>query len=309
MSEPSVIDDYLRHLRYEKAASRHTLAAYAADLADLAAWLGEELGRDVLAAERDDLRAYAMDLHDRLAPASVARRLAATRSLYRWLRRRGRIEHDPADGIGNPRQEQKLPRFLGVDEALRLAKHTDGHADLVIEARDRVIVELLYGAGLRVGELCGLDVARVDVAERSARVLGKGRKERIVPFGAPAADALTAWLALRPRLLERAGVAAADQPALLLGARGGRLDPRIVRRVLDARTLAAGSHRSIHPHGLRHSYATHLLDGGADIREVQELLGHAQLSTTQRYTHTSLAALQRAYDAAHPRAARRPDEP
>ncbi len=302
MTTPAAIADFLHHLRYEKAASKHTLVAYERDLQDLAHYLHDRLELLPEQAERDDLRDYAMTLHDQLAPSSVARRLAAVRALYRWLRRQNRIEADPADGLGNPRQQHKLPRFLGVDEALRLAKHVDAGADPLVEARDRAIVELLYGAGLRVGELCGLDVRGVDIPERLVRVLGKGRKERIVPFGAPAAAALTTWLERRPLLLARAGVEPTDQPALFLGVRGKRLDPRSVRKLLDARTGAAGGHRTIHPHGLRHSFATHLLDGGADIREVQELLGHARLSTTQRYTHTSLAALQRAYDAAHPRA-------
>lgn len=309
MADPTPIDDYLRHLRHERAASPHTLTAYRADLQDLAAWLEEVCGRTVLEVERDDLRDYAMGLHDRLSAASVARRLAAVRALYRWLRRIGSIARDPADGLRNPRQEQKLPRFLGVDEALRLAKHVDAAADPLVEARDRAVVELLYGAGLRVGELCGLLLRGLDLEQRLVRVLGKGRKERIVPFGGPAAAALAVWLERRPALLTRAGHEPAEQPLLFCGVRGGPLDPRIVRRILDARTLAAGAHRSIHPHGLRHSFATHLLDGGADIREVQELLGHERLSTTQRYTHTSLAALQRAYDAAHPRAQGGTDEP
>ncbi len=309
MSPNPAIAAYLDHLRYERSSSGLTLVAYERDLEDCAAWLDEERGRTFQTARREDLRAYAMSLHDRLAPASIARRLAAVRSLYKFLRQRGDIDANPADSLHNPKQAQKLPRFLGVDEALALAKHEQPATEPAVEARDQLLVELLYGAGLRVAELCGLDLASVDQEQRLLRVLGKGRRERIVPFGQPCLDALRRWLALRPTLLAAAEVEPASQRALLIGVRGGRLDPRIVRRVLEARMLAIGSHRGVHPHGLRHSYATHLLDGGADIREVQELLGHAQLSTTQRYTHTSLASLMKAYDSAHPRAVlRKPGE-
>jgi integrase/recombinase XerC len=306
MRDPPAVEAYLRHLRYHRSASPHTLRAYGRDLRDCAGWLAREHGCAVEQADAEALRDYAMSLHDRLAPASVARRLAAVRGLYHWLRAEERLAIDPAAGLGNPRQDRRLPRFLNADEALRLVRHDDGGAQPAIEARDRAVVELLYCAGLRVGELCGLDLASLDLDQRLLRVLGKGRKERVVPFAHGASAALEAWLAARPALL---AAAPSPQPALFVGARGGRLDPRIVRRILAARSLAVGAHAGIHPHGLRHSFATHLIDGGADIREVQELLGHARLSTTQRYTHTSLAALMRAYDAAHPRASAARPEP
>ncbi len=304
MAPAPAIDAFLAALRHERQCSPLTLRAYAHDLADLETWLRQERGLSVLEATRLDLRYFAMSLHDRLAPASIARRLAAVRSLYRHMRRHGTLTVDPAEGLRNPKQPKTLPRHLNVDEALALANHrgeSEAALDPAIEARDRAIVDLLYGGGLRVAELCGLDLQQLDFEQRQVRVVGKGRRERLVPLLQPCLDALQAWLALRPSLVA-ADVSRANAFAVFVGARGGRLDPRIVRRVLDSRMAAVGSHRSVHPHGLRHSYATHLLDGGADIREVQELLGHARLSTTQRYTHTSMAQLMRVYDAAHPRA-------
>jgi integrase/recombinase XerC len=298
----AALDDYLAHLRYEKNSSLHTQAAYRRDLEDCTTWLRKNADCALEAAQRDDLRGFAMDQLEHLAASSVARRLSAVRSFFRWMRRSGRVDIDPAANLGNPKQEQKLPRFLGVDEAMALVSHHDEKADAAIEARDSAIVELLYGAGIRVAELCSLDVRRVDVGGQTARVLGKGRKERDVPFGRFAADALALWLQHRDAVLGAANRRPDDEKALFIGVRGKRIDPRTIRKLLDARMAAIGSHRSVHPHGLRHSFATHLLDGGADIREVQELLGHAQLSTTQRYTHTSLAMLQREYDKAHPRA-------
>lgn len=300
------MDAYFAHLRYEKNAPAHTRRAYEADLRQLAQWGHDNLGwQGLREADRDGLRRYAASLHEGLKATSVARKLAVMRRFYRFLRRIGVLEVDPAEGLPNPKAEHNLPRFLGVDDVLKLLRIREGAPDEALEARDRALVELTYGAGLRVSECVGLDLPNIDLPQRLVRVFGKGRKERIVPFGTYAVEALQAWYVHRPEVLERRRQRRYEaEPAVFLNRRGGRLNARSVGRMLEGRCLSAGLLREVSPHGLRHSFATHLMDGGADIREVQELLGHAQLSTTQRYTHTSQAALMRVYDAAHPRAHR-----
>ncbi|MCO4761164.1 MAG: tyrosine recombinase [Myxococcales bacterium] len=296
-----VLELWLEHLRFERNVSPHTLRAYQTDVTACAKWLASE--RDIAslaAAKRPDLRAWAASLHGNYAPASVARKLASVRRLFSFARRLELIEADPALGLRTPKQDTTLPRFLSVDETLQLLRHSVLGADPVLELRDLAIVELLYGAGLRVSELVGLDLASVDHTTPQVRVLGKGRKQRIVPFGRHALSALAAWLPARLELLH--AKRKPDELALFVNFRGGRLSARSVRRVMDTRCEGAGLLRPVSPHGLRHGFATHLLDGEADIREVQELLGHSRLSTTQRYTHTSLAGLMKSYDAAHPRA-------
>ena len=230
----------------------------------------------------------------------MARKIAAVRQLFLFLRRHGHLAVDPAQGMRTPKQDQTLPRFLSVDEMLLLLRHVTAEADPALEARNSAMVELLYSAGVRVAELVSLDLQQLELDERVARVTGKGRKQRIVPFGDHAVTALNGWLAVRDTVLAKRGVKPTD--ALFLNWRGTRLSTRSVRRMMEARCLRAGLRQTVSPHGLRHSYATHLLDGKADIREVQELLGHARLSTTQRYTHTSFAGVAAAYDGAHPRA-------
>lgn len=299
------IDEFLRYIQTEKRLSAHSLRAYTLDLDHYFDWC-TAAETTLRQANREHVREYMMDLHDKLAPASVARRLSALRSFYRFLLQCGRTETNPADGLRGPKQAKLLPNLLSVDEMIALLSRplTGAEGDPLLHLRDLAILELLYGAGLRVSELTGLDVQHVQLGERLVRVRGKGQKTRIVPFGRKAVEALQAYLPARRTQLERCplGQKAASERALFLNWRGTRLTARSVGRMLEKRCLEAGLHKTTHPHALRHSFATHLLDAGGDIREIQELLGHARLSTTQRYTHASTAQLMRTYDRAHPRA-------
>jgi len=236
------------------------------------------------------------------SPRGIALVLSAWRGLYTWLARQGHTDHNPVQGVRAPKAGKPLPKALGVDDAVRLAQHELVDDDPVLEARDRCITELLYGCGLRIGELVGLDAmpgpqARgwVDLDAAEAHVLGKGAKRRSVPVGAAALQALRDWLALR------AGWGR-EEPALFIGARGQRLTPQHIRLRLRRRSRLAGLAAPVHPHMLRHSYASHLLQSSGDLRAVQELLGHASISTTQVYTRLDFQHLARVYDAAHPRA-------
>lgn len=301
------VDAFLSHVRVERSLSENSVRAYAVDLAHFAEWLDRQ-GMQLESAERDLVHTYLADLHDQLAPSSVARRMSTLRTFYRFLQRMGRVTSSPIEGIRGPRQPKTLPRMLSVDEVIALLtmplEGDDG--DPLLQLRDVALIELMYGAGLRVSELVGLDLIHVRHAERLLRVRGKGKKTRIVPFGTKALEALADYLPARLELqarLRTPGKAQQDATqALFLNWRGSRLSTRSVARMLEKRCAQAGFHRSVNPHALRHSFATHLLDAGGDVREVQELLGHARLSTTQRYTHTSTAHLMRVYDKAHPRA-------
>jgi len=298
-----------RHLAGERNLSAHTRRAYRSDLTQLAAWLGPDAEPEGVAA--DDLRGFLASRHRELGPASIGRKLAAIRAFYRWLVREGRSPADPSAGLSAPKRPPRLPRPLAVDDCEALVeveprRRAAGGADPTAarraderRMRDRALVELLYGAGLRVGELVSLSVRDLDPLAREVRVLGKGRKERIVPLPRAAREAVGAYLALRRRPGYQAEPLFA---ALGPGRRSGRLGERSVRRILLARAAAAGVADRVHPHRLRHSYATHLLDMGADLREIQELLGHASLSTTQQYTAVSAERLFEVYDRAHPRA-------
>ncbi len=300
MSETSfdaVLRDFDTFLDRERNLSPRTRRAYATDLRQFRDFLGDtaEPGR----VEPDDVRAFLAARHRELHPTTLGRKLAAIRSLYRYLRHTGRVDRDPSAGIRAPRRPDPLPRPLSVDDCETLVEEDPAGRPDEAHRRDRAIVELLYGAGLRVGELVALDVRDVDLRGREVRVLGKGRKERIVPLPAAARRAVDDYLALRR------GPGYQGEPLFrALAARGrGRLSQRSVRRILRERARRAGLPGRVHPHRLRHSYATHLLDMGADLREIQELLGHASLSTTQRYTAVSAARLFEVYDRAHPRAA------
>ncbi|HEV8614613.1 MAG TPA: tyrosine recombinase XerC [Methylomirabilota bacterium] len=289
MKDP--VTGFLRYLAVEKNASPHTLRSYRGDLTDFQRYLDATGGAAPAAADTRAVRGYLASLHARgLDAASVARRLAALRSFYRYLVRHGVLDRNPAREVRTPRLPRKLVSFLPIDEATALVDaRALGGAE---RDRDVAILELLYASGLRVSELAGLDVDALDRDERRVRVLGKGRKERIVPFGSKAARALEAYLARR----------GGERGALFRNQRGGRLTVRSVHAIVRRAARAARIDRRVSPHTLRHTFATHLLDGGADLRAIQELLGHASLSTTQRYTHVGTDQLMRVYDTAHPRA-------
>jgi integrase/recombinase XerC len=290
------LDEWLSHLENGRGTSPHTRKAYRIDCEE---WLEllEGHGDDPFQPARSTIQAWFATLHRRGdAPSTVSRKISAVRGFYRHLRKAGAIGHNPWEGIRGPRQEKNLPDFLPVDEMFALLDARNSGTALGI--RDRAILELLYAGGFRVSELTGLRWKDLDLRDGQARVLGKGSKERIVPIGRPALEALRAWIEVRPSLL-KGGM---DPGSLFLNARGGPLTPRSVARILESAARDAGLLRRVHPHAFRHSFATHMLDGGADLRDIQELLGHSRLSTTQRYTHVTLRRLQEVYHSAHPRA-------
>jgi integrase/recombinase XerC len=293
---------FLEHLRTERRASPHTLKAYRVDLAQYAAALAEH-GQGIVPSSPSLIRGYLSRAAGAAGAVSLARKLSAIRSMYRFLVREGVAEANPARLVASPRRPKRLPEVLPESEVAALVEAPQLATPL--ERRDRAFLELLYGSGLRVSELTGLDVGDVDLSGGLVRVLGKRNKERIVPFGRTAAGAIERYLEeARPVLAagpdHRASARAGT--ALFLNHRGGRLSSRSVARRLDRATLLAGLPRHVHPHVLRHCFATHLLGNGADLRGIQELLGHASLSTTQRYTHLDWKRLAEVYDRAHPRA-------
>lgn len=287
---------FLRAVAIDHDRSPHTVAAYRADVQQLAGFCAEH-GIDAPAeVVQLVLRRYLAWLGESgYARASVARKAAAVRTFFAFCRRRGDVARDPARFLATPKQGRSLPRVLRPDQVERLLAAPDAATPLGL--RDRALLELLYGAGARVAEACGLDLDAVDLPGGQLRLHGKGRKERLVPLGDPAVDALRAYLAQgRPALAAAAGRAS---PAVFLGTLGSRLGTRGARTAVSRAARAAGLGR-VTPHTLRHSYATHLLEGGADLRSVQELLGHATLGTTQRYTHLSRGHVREVYTAAHP---------
>jgi len=279
------------HLRVERHASPHTLRAYLSDVRQLLAF-AQCGAADV---EPSTIRHWLRTLDGEAERTSIARKLAAVRAFFRFLLDTKRLARDPAAAIGTPKTVRKLPAHLTLDDVDRLL--VTPPADRLLGLRDRAFLELLYSSGLRVGELVGLDWEDVDEESASVRVLGKGRKERVVPVGRPALRALAAYAAA----LVEAGRACRPGP-IFRNARGGRLTSRSVARLMERWVLASGTATKATPHALRHTFATHLLGAGADLRAIQELLGHASLSTTQRYTHVDLRRLMEAYDRAHPRA-------
>lgn len=308
-SEP--VATYLHQLRTLENASPHTLRAVAGDLRDLADYLARAgAAQDPASVDPPRVRAYVADLARRTGPRTVARRLSTLRGFYQWLVRQGRRDDTPMHGLQNPRQGRPLPESVPVDTMVALL--TPPAEDTPAAHRDHALLQLLYASGLRVSELCGLDTGDVDLSRGWVRVLGKGRKVREVPVHAQARRAVARWLAARPAVAAKRGAGAAvgaartgkdpDADALFLNARGGRLTDRSVRRVLDREVVRVAAASHIHPHMVRHAFATHLLDGGVDIRHIQELLGHASISTTQIYTHVGIERLIRVYDSAHPRA-------
>jgi integrase/recombinase XerC len=298
--------DFVDALDYERNASEHTCKAYATDLDQLVHFLAARTGGEPPGAGEvtsDDLRAFLGHLHGLgLSRSSLGRKLASTRSFFRWLCRQGILEISPAAPLSAPKAPKRLPPHLTVDAVQALLVAPEGSTST--GKRDRALLEVLYATGCRCNELTGLDLGDLDFQAGTARVRGKGDKERVVLFGSKAKDALRSWLPVRSRLLARARGrgAAEDEPALFLNIRGGRLSNRSVRRLVSGHVRSAALAAGVTPHALRHSFATHLLDQGAGIRDIQELLGHASLSTTQKYTHVSSAKLMDVYDKSHPKA-------
>lgn len=289
-----LLERFDRHLGVERNLSGHTRDAYRRDLEAFFRFLEENPAGRVEKPEEIDhivLRRYLAALHKTHRRSSIARKLSAVRTFFNFLVKEGVVSVSPGELVGTPRQEKYLPRVLSVDEACTLMEKGRGSDPAVL--RDRAILETLYSCGLRVGELASLNVEALDLQEGVVRVLGKGGKERIVPVGRKARQALADYL-------EERGNPAGDDP-LFLNRRGGRLTSRSIERNLKGQLLRAGILKDATPHTLRHSFATHLLDGGADLRAIQELLGHASLSTTQKYTQVSVDQLMKVYDQAHPR--------
>ncbi len=293
------------HLRLERGLSEHTVRAYTGDVMSLFCHLtrvGEGEPEEVILA---DLRRWLAQLHAGGADRStLQRRAAGARTFFAWAARTGRLPDDPAQALRSPKVDRRLPPTVEADQARQaldgLAARVEEAEDpdeLAARRRDVAIVEVLYASGIRVSELTGLDTGDLDVQRGLVRVLGKGGKQRTVPLGAPALRALDAWLTVRPRLARPS----AGQ-AVFVGDRGARIDPRVVRRIVHRALAAVPEAPDLGPHGLRHAMATHLLEGGADLRSVQEMLGHSSLATTQLYTHVSGDRLRKAYQQAHPRA-------
>ncbi len=322
---------FLEHLRLNENASAHTVRAYESDLSQYLAFLASHVNRRVIDLRASDLdhlgaRAFLGELHrSGHSKSSAARKLSAIRAFGRYLRREGVLESDPAALVGTPKREQRIPSHLAIDEISKLLEQPDTSSPL--GRRDRGILELFYASGLRLSELVGLDLDDVNLSGRVVRVLGKGRKERIVPFNQSTAGALRAWLADREQFLRTddrgqtpsVGFPGSDpgrrggrgqtpvarlrtrQP-LFLNYQGGRLSTRSVDKLVRKYVAQCSTRYGISPHALRHSFATHLLEAGADLRAIQELLGHSRLSTTQRYTHVNAAQLLETYRKAHPKA-------
>jgi integrase/recombinase XerC len=299
----TLIARFGEHLAVERGASPHTIRNYLSDLGQFRDFLRQRHGRLPAPREIDlaDVRAFLVERFPVNRKASLARKLAALRTCFAYAVREGLVQSNPADLVATPKAEKRLPEVLSQEEVQALLD-APLEADLMAP-RDQAMLELLYATGLRAAELTGLDLKDLDLHGHYVRVVGKGRKERVVPFGARARRALDAYFPLRLTLRTRsAGPALGPVEPVFLNHRGGRLTPRSLARALDRRIRSLAILRKVHPHVLRHSFATHLLDRGADLRSIQELLGHASLSTTQRYTHVTTAHLVRVYNQAHPRA-------
>jgi integrase/recombinase XerC len=312
-----LVADFLRVLANERGASAHTLRAYERELAGFAAWVAERFGpeADVARIEHTDIRAFLGTLYDRgLSKASVARALAAIRSWFKWLARTGHVEQNVASLVATPKLPKHLPRVPSIEQMNRVVESVD--EDVASwPARDTAILELLYGCGIRNAELTGLNLEDIHWANEAVLIRGKGQKQRYVPLGDAAAEAVRTYLGERSALLAAEGARGVTTPALFvnlqlrgLGKPGGnqrgqaRLTTRSVARIVKRIAILRGLSADVHPHTLRHAFGTHLLEEGADLRAIQELLGHERLSTTQRYTQLTTAQLEKVYDNTHPRA-------
>jgi integrase/recombinase XerC len=303
-----LITQFLEHLRYERNLSEHTLRNYASDLEQFLDYLAPS---DIKSGRRNELQLAEIDhitirewlalLHSaQKKKTSVARKLAALRTFFQFMVREGKLESNPAKLVSTPRLEKKLPQHLSIEDTIRFIETPDADTDL--GKRDRAILELMYATGVRVSELTKLNLGDIDFHLKLIRVTGKRRKQRIVPFGEPAAVGLKDYLTVRDRFLMNAPVSKRDLEAVFLNYQGTRITTRSVGRMVEKYIRVCAGMHDISPHALRHSFATHLLDSGADLRDIQELLGHARLSTTQIYTHVSMEKLVEVYDKAHPKA-------
>jgi integrase/recombinase XerC len=305
MKQPRTIveratDDFLRHLR-ERDASAHTIKAYTGDLDNFAAYIGSRGWKTI---DHIAIRGFLSHLYDKgLSKPSIARALAAVRSLYRWLAQEGVVEQNPAKLVSTPRLPKKLPRVPTIEEMNFVL---DGKMPEVASfpERDRLLLELLYGCGIRNSELVGINLDDISLSNEAILIRGKGKKERYVPFGGSALAALSVYLPWRQQLLAtlKKTMPAKGMPALLVNQRGGRLTTRSVGRIVKRIAVAKGLSPEVHPHTLRHAFGTHMLEEGADLRAIQELLGHERLATTQRYTQLSVKHMMDVYDQTHPRA-------
>ena len=295
------IELFEAYMRDERRASSNTLRAYGRDLYELYTYAQEHaLPLDAARLNITSLRAFLSETSRRCSAATLARKVAAVRAFYRFLKRRGAIERDSGTLLRAPKVPKQLPTILVVDDAAAVVTEpSEGAATEALGLRDRAMLELLYGAGARVAEVASLSLERLDLGQRTVRVHGKGDKERVLPLGGPAISALQEYLAVRPELRSRR-TGKQDPRALFLGRYGTKLGVRQIRALVKRYGMRALGHADVHPHALRHSCATHLLDAGADLRGIQELLGHASISTTQRYTHVSVDRLLEVYARAHP---------
>lgn len=299
----SYIEQFKQSLIHEKGASDHTVKNYTHDLLEFYAYLTEYQpdliqNRDIKLDNINPLilRSFLSILFQKNSPSSVARKLSSLRSFFQYWVKNGKISQNPARAIHSPKVPKRVPKFLGVEEIFKLLDSPS--EDSFQGRRDKSILELLYSCGLRVSELVKLDIDQIDSQNRMIRILGKGRKERLVPVGKKAVESIQRYIELRSSVLKQNR----DEPALFLNYRGGRLSVRSVQRLLEDALIRSGLPKDISPHVLRHTFATHLLNAGADLRSIQELLGHSSLSTTQKYTHVNLDHMMKVYDEAHPKA-------
>jgi len=301
------IDDFMQHLKYERNSSTHTLRNYESDLVQFYDYVappdkdGARRAVNVRDLDHLTIREYMASLYEqKKKKSSIHRKVATLRTFFRYLCREGLMEINPAQLVSSPRVERTLPNHLTIEQMIKFIESPD--LDTLLGKRDRAILELLYASGLRVSELVGLNLTDIDFTNLTVRLKGKGRKERIVPFGNHALKALQDYLAVRGELLLEAEPDKIDPKAVFMNYQGTRITTRSVGRMVDKYVKICADVHHISPHSLRHSFATHLLDAGADLRVIQELLGHARLSTTQQYTHVSTDKLMQVYDKAHPKA-------
>lgn len=301
------IDDFIKHLKYERNASDHTLRNYESDLVQFYDHIappdakGSRRGVEIRDIDHLTIREYMASLYEKnKKKSSIHRKVAALRTFFRHLCREGILEANPASLVSSPRVENKLPNHLTIEQMIKFIETPE--TDTALGKRDRAILELLYASGVRVSELVNLNLTDIDFNNQTLRVKGKGRKERIVPFGEHAKKALQDYLGVRGELLAEADPEKLDPAVVFMNYQGTRITTRSVGRMVDKYVKLCADIHHISPHSLRHSFATHMLDAGADLRAIQELLGHVRLSTTQQYTHVSMERLMEVYDKAHPKA-------